>query len=213
MLKSSVQAFLLAGLMGVGLALPAHANVVYDLTFEVGGVQEGTGVLTLDFSTVAQAAGFSGSIDSVFVSLITTSIGNPDNLSNPTAIGPFDFTSSSDFSTATMGTDRSTATTPGKITSLTIEETEPSSDSAKQNPTNIPYLELFTGTFQVHGKSGSVGTEPTGWPTGTLVISGPFLVTTPLPSTWPLFAGGLALVAFLAWRRRHAAPRRSFAGA
>ena len=68
---------LFAALFATALSTQASASVVYYLTFEnvAGSLDEGTGVLTLNYSTIAQVESLSASLSATnFISLVTTNI-------------------------------------------------------------------------------------------------------------------------------------------
>lgn len=193
--KARLTTLLLAASIASGVAASARADVVYDLTFDnsAGTVSEGTGTLTLNYSTIAQVESVSHNLSAAnFTSLVTTSIDSDGSFT----ITPSNLANGS-FSTSPSGT----------FYSLTVAETVPSCDN--NGTCDILVLDLYTNTWQIHDKYNSQLTS------GDLVVSGPTLVsgsdqaTTPVPSTLPLFATGLGAIAFFGWLRK----RRGAAGA
>ncbi|WP_198030111.1 PEP-CTERM sorting domain-containing protein [Bradyrhizobium sp. Tv2a-2] len=155
-----------------GLAMPAKANVVYDLSFQGGG----SGVLTLNFATVAAAENINyTSITPYFVSLTVTGLDGmdfnilPSNLQNNGAIqtGP-----------------------SGQFWTLTINEAVPTSGD---------YLSIYT-------QSGEIYTTPYGhgiFNTTITSIDGPTLASAvPEPSTWAMMILGFVGLGFMAYGRK-----------
>jgi hypothetical protein len=185
MSRFAVGALLCAGLIAMGFSAPAEASVVYTLTFENANgtiVNEGSGTLTLNLSTLAQADNFNSSSNSTFNELATTTI---------------DGQTSFDLHSADLQTFSISTGSTGNVNSLTVEENVPASNNG--NPataTDILVLDLFTNQWQIHGTNNSTVDS------GRLAISLPALSATPLPATLPLFAGGLGLVGYLTKRRK-----------
>jgi hypothetical protein len=188
MRKYRVGALAFACLVGLGISAPAKANVIYDLTFDnYGSTVEGSGVLTLNFSTVSQAYGLSyQSLAPLLVSITTTNIdGNgaftimPSNLASGSAI-------------QTAATSDPPA---GHIYTLTAQE-------AGSGSSAVLFLDLYTGTWQIHSSNDNGATVDQ----GDLLVTGPTLATsTPLPGALSVFSGGLGLVGFLLRRKKRKA--------
>ncbi len=190
MIKARLTALLFAGLFATALSASANASVVYNLTFDnSGSTSEGTGVLTLNFTTLSQTENLSyQSITPYFTSVTTSSIDG---------YGPFTITPSNlqdgDIQSGPIG----------QLYTLTVEEDVPTCDS--NGTCNILILDLYTGDWQIHDKYDSYLTG------GNLSIAGPSLGSTPLPATLPLFAGGLGLVGYLSRRRKSNTARQALA--
>lgn len=184
MSKFVATAALCAGLLAVAFSAPAKADVVYTLDFDTyGGTLEGTGDLTLNFSSLSQADNLNESLSSILVNITTTNIDGNGTYT----ITPSNLASSSQFQTGSAG----------QIYTLTAGETEPTGD---QNGTaDTLFLDLYTNTWQIHGKYDSTVDQ------GKLVVNGPALSSTPLPASLPLFAGGLGFVGYLTRRRKRQA--------
>jgi hypothetical protein len=164
---------IVAGLfVGAGLSAPAKANVAYDLSFQGGG----SGVLTLDFATVALAENIGyTSITPYFVSLDVTGLDGmnfditPSNLQNNGAIqtGP-----------------------AGQFYTLTINEAVPGSGD---------YLSVYTS-------SGNIYSTPYGsgiYSATITSIAGPTLASAvPEPSTWAMMILGFAGLGLMGYRRK-----------
>jgi hypothetical protein len=169
------------------VAGPVQASVIYDLTFDnsAGTVSEGTGVLTLNLATVADAYGLNTSSTSIFTSLST---GNVDG--NGTFL-----VTSSNLSGFYINTSTTSSPPAGRIYTLTVTETEPTID---QTSGDILFIDLYTNTWQVHGQYDSTVDS------GTLLVTGPSLGTsaTPIPATLPLFASCLGTFGLLLRRAR-----------
>jgi hypothetical protein len=188
MFRVSPATLLVAAMIAFGISASARANVVYDLTFEnnAGTVSEGTGTLALNFTMLSQTYNLGyESITPYFVSVSAPNIdGN----------GPFNITPTNlqdgDIQTGNVG----------QLYTLSVVQTIPLCDSSGTCDTLI--LDLYTGSWQIHGQWDSTVDS------GVLLISGPSLfsgsseLSTPIPGTLPLFAGGLCLVGCLAKLRR-----------
>ena len=181
MFKRSVTpvVILFAGLISVGLSAPAKADVYYDVTLQ--GTDGGSGTLTLNFSTLAATdnIGYT-SITPYFVNLNV----NADSMNF--------------LITPSILQDGAIQTSPtGSFYTLTLEEVEPAGDSTGGNTL---FLDLYTGSWQIHGQYNSTVAS------GNLSVTGPYLgdplSATPLPATLPLFAGGLGLVGLLSGRKK-----------
>ena len=172
MFKAKAAALLLAGLAVTALSEPAAANVVYDLSFG-GGV---TGVLTLDFSSVAQTENIS--FESPLTQFVSLTVDGLDSQN-------FTITSSNLASGSYIGTGAE-----GQIYSLQIQEDAPGSGN---------YLWVYNSSWQIHQapNGNNVGN-------GNLSISGPSLAATPLSPSWTMMLLGLAGLGFvtIASRRR-----------
>lgn len=178
MSKLSSTALLLAGFVFAGLTCPASANVVYNITFDnYGSTVEGTGTLTLNFSTLAQDENYNGSLSSILVSINTSNLDGHGAFS----ITPSNLAGGSQFQTGNVG----------QIYTLTAEE-------AGSGANTVLFLDLFTNTWQLHNGSDNGATADQ----GSFIIAGPTVSTTPLPATLPLFAGGLGFVGYLTRRRK-----------
>lgn len=179
-------------LLATVVAGPVQASVIYDLTFDnaAGTVSEGTGVLTLNLATVADAYGLNTSSTSIFTSLST---GNIDGN------GTFTVTPSN-LSSFYIQTSLATDPPAGHIYTLTVTETEPTID---QTSGDVLFIDLYTGSWQIHGQYDSTVDS------GELVVAGPSLGATPLPATLPLFSGGLGALGLLGWRRKRKASAAS----
>jgi hypothetical protein len=181
MIKLRTAALLLAAVMALGLSAPAEANVVYDITFtNFGSTVEGTGTLTLNFSTLAAADSLNGSLAGILVGINTTNLDGQGTFS----ITPGDLASGSQFQTGSAG----------QIFTLTAEQ-------SGSGASTVLFLDLFTNSWQLHNGNDNGATAAQ----GSFTISGPFLAATPVPAALPLFAGGLGLVAYFAGRRRQRA--------
>jgi hypothetical protein len=174
--------FVFGCLLAAGLAAPAQASVVYTLDFDSsnGATVEGTGTLTLNFSSLSQANNLNESLAGILGNLTTTSIDG----SGPFTITPSNLASGSQFQTGNVG----------QIYTLTIAE-------AGSGSSSVLFLDLYTNTWQLHGGYDNGPTEAN----GKLVVSGPSVSATPLPSALPLFASGLALLGYLFLRRKGSA--------
>ena len=185
MIKAKSATLLFAALFAAALSTQASASVVYDLTFEngAGTVDEGTGVFTLNYSTIAQVENLSANLSATnFISLVTTNI----NSNGAFTVTPSNLAYGS-FSTSPTGT----------FYSLTVAETVPSCDYS--GTCDILIVDLYTNTWQIHDEYNSTLNS------GEFTVAGPTLSSTPLPATLPLFAGGLGFVGYLTRRRKHAA--------
>ena len=181
--------FALGCLLAVAFAAPAHANVVYTLDFDNNGTTvEGTGTLTLNFSSLAADENLNESLSGILVSITTTSIDSAGSYT----ITPSNLASGSQFQTGNTG----------QIYTLTAEESG--------SGTGLLFLDLFTNTWQIHYNSDSGGTDVSG---KLVVASGPTVTATPLPGTLPLVVGGLAFLGYLFFRRRSAGARLAPAAA
>ena len=189
MSKFSSTALLLAGLVFGGLTGPASANVVYNITFDnFGSTVEGTGTLTLNFSTLAQDENLNGSLSGILVGISTSNLDGNGAFS----ITPLNLASGSQFQTGDAG----------QIFTLTAEE-------AGSGANSVLFLDLFTSSWQLHNGSDNGGTADQ----GSFTITGPALVAaTPLPAALPLFVGGVGFVGYLA-RRRKQSDKRALAAA
>lgn len=181
MTKARLTAMLLAGLFATALSASANASVVYDLTFDNNGsTSEGTGVLTLNFTSLSQTYNLGyQSITPYFTSVTTTAVDG---------YGPFTITPSN------LADGYIQTGSIGQLYTLTLEQDVPSCNS--NGTCDILILDLYTGSWQIHDKYNSTLTS------GNLSIAGPTLSATPLPATLPLLAGGLGLVGFLSRRKR-----------
>ena len=181
MTKARLTAMLLAGLFATALSASANASVVYDLTFDNNGsTSEGTGVLTLNFTSLSQTYNLGyQSITPYFTSVTTTAVDG---------YGPFTITPSN------LADGYIQTGSIGQLYTLTLEQDVPSCDS--NGTCDILILDLYTGSWQIHDKYDLTLTS------GNLSIAGPTLSATPLPATLPLLAGGLGLVGFLSRRKR-----------
>ncbi len=166
---------------------PANANVVYNLTFkDYGNNVEGTGTLTLNFSTLAQDFNLNQSLASILVSITTTDIDGHGIFS----ITPANLASGSQFQTGNAG----------QVYTLTAEQ-------AGSGPSTLLFLDLFTNSWQLHNGNDNGPTADQ----GAFTITGPTFVagggegTTPLPGALPLFATGLGALGLLRWRRKRKA--------
>jgi hypothetical protein len=194
MFKQRCCALLLAGALAVAFATgpsaPANANVLYNLTFENSGgtVNEGTGVLTLNYATLAAVDSISANLSATnFVSVVTTTIDSQGAFS----ITPLNLSYGS-FSTSPTGT----------FYSLTVAETVPSCDYS--GSCDILVLDLYTSTWQIHDKYNST------LDSGALAVAGPFLPSTsldstPTPAALPLFATGIGILGMFVWIRKRKA--------
>jgi hypothetical protein len=182
MAKFGASALIVAGLIAIGFSAPAKANVVYDLTFESqnGKTVEGTGTLTLNFSTLAADESFNGTLVGILVSIST---------------GDIDGNGSFSILPATLDTGSQFQTEPnGKIDTLTAEESGSGANT-------VLFLDVFSQSWELHEGNDDGHTSDK----GKLVITGPDLVSaTPLPATLPLFAGGLGFVGYLTRRKKRA---------
>jgi hypothetical protein len=169
----------LAGLLAVAVSAPAKANVVYNITFDnFGSTVEGTGTLTLNFSTLAQDENLNESLSSILVSITTSNLDGHGSFS----ITPSNLASGSQFQTGNVG----------QIFTLTAEE-------AGSGASSVLFLDLFTNSWQLHNGNDNGATADQ----GSFTITGPSVVSaTPLPTTLPLFAGGLGFVGYLTRRRK-----------
>jgi len=166
---------------------PANAAVVYNITFKnsAGTVVEGTGVLTLNLATLAQANNLVSNSISTFTSLTTTVIDNQTAFN----LLPADLTQ---FSINTGNV--------GQVFGLTVAQTVPQSNF--NGTTNILILDLFTNAWQIHGQFNSTVDS------GAFTLSGPSLSAggtsgaTPIPGALPLFASGGVLIGYLGLRRK-----------
>jgi hypothetical protein len=184
--KSVAGALVAAGLLAAGLSAPANATVVYNLTFDnsAGTVVEGTGVLTLNLATVADAYGLNTNNLSIFTSVSTTDInGHGSFLLTPANVSQF-----------YIQTSLASDPPAGHIYTLTVAETVPQSNY--NGTTSILILDLYTNTWQIHGQYDSTIDS------GKLLVAGPYLGTsaTPLPAGLPLFATGLGTIGLLVRR-------------
>jgi hypothetical protein len=189
MFKSVAGALFAAGLLAAGLSAPANATVVYNLTFDnsAGNVVEGTGVLTLNLATVADAYGLNTNNTNIFISVSTGDInGHGSFLITPSNLAQF-----------YIQTSTTSDPPPGHIYTLTVAETVPPSNQ-QYPPTNILILDLYTNTWQIHGQYDSTIDS------GKLLVAGPYLGTsaTPLPAGLPLFATGLGTIGLLVRRAK-----------
>jgi PEP-CTERM motif len=161
-------------LVFAGLSAPARANVVYDLSFNGGG----SGVLTLNFATVALAenVGYTTST-SDFVSLVVTGL---DAMN-------FDVTSANLASFAIQ-------TSPtGSFYNLSIQETPPSSGD---------YIQVYSAL------GGNISVVDGGNVFSFIgAITGPTLApAVPEPSTWAMMILGFCGLGFMAYRRKQNGP-------
>jgi hypothetical protein len=191
MIKARLTAVLVAGLFATALSASANASVLYDLTFDNNGsTSEGTGVLTLNFTTLSQTYNLGyQSITPYFTSVTTTAIDG---------YGPFSITPSNlkdgDISSGPIG----------QLYTLTVEQDVPTCDS--NGTCDILILDLYTGGWQIHDQYDSTLVS------GNLSFTGPTLAAaTPLPATLPLFAGGLGFVGYLSRRRKGSTARQVIA--
>lgn len=184
---------LLAGSCAMALSSSANASTVtYD--FDLGNSGGATAVLTLDNITTTDGLMLTTTAD--FVSFVVTDINNGTNY------GKFTLTPSN-VTGFTFKTDTAGSSTPGKINSFNI-----SVDDTDGNNGTTPFLIVLNDNeWQIREKDN----DPVAGASGTLTLtSGPNLVVTgnssatPLPSTWPLFVGGLGLFGFLTRRKKRA---------
>jgi hypothetical protein len=166
---------------------PANANVVYNLTFKnYGNNVEGTGTLTLNFSTLAQDFNLNQSLASILVSITTTDIDGHGIFS----ITPANLASGSQFQTGNAG----------QVYTLTAEQ-------AGSGPSTLLFLDLFTNSWQLHNGNDNGPTADQGafTITGPTFVAGGGEVTTPLPAALPLFATGLGALGLVGLRRKRKA--------
>jgi len=171
------------GLIAASLSAPASANVVYNLNFTAfgGGTSEGTGTLTLNFSTLAADYSLNESLAGILVSIATSNLDGDGMFT----ITPTNLASGSQFQTGTAG----------QIYTLSAEE-------SGTGASTVLFLDLSTNSWRLEEGSDSGATSAQ----GAFTITGPTLVSaTPLPATLPLFAGGLGFVGYLAKRRKQTA--------
>jgi hypothetical protein len=158
-----------------GLASPAKANVVYDITFTPnGGGTSEVGVLTLNYSSLSQLASLSPIPESAFVSFTVSGLFGKS----------FDLTTTADLTTFSANTNSN-----GDITN----------NLQLVNANQSPELDVTGGSYQIYG--GANYQDYLGG--GTLTYSAPTLGPTPLPNSWTMFALGLSVMGALTyWRRR-----------
>lgn len=179
MTKARASALLFAALMAGGLSAPARASVYYDLTFDGSG--GGTGTLSLNFATIAATENLGyQSIVPYFVDVSAINVEGTNFSITPSNLQ-----------------DGAIQTSPtGSFYTLTVEQDEPAGDSTGGDTL---FLDLYTGTWQIHGQYDSTIYS------GDLTISGPYLGSppgaAPLPSTWTLMLAGLVGIGFIAYRR------------
>jgi len=176
------------GALATGAALfccaPANASVVYDLTFfDFSSHQEGTGTLTLNFSTLPQAFNYSNSLAPVLTSITTSDLNGHGTFT----ITPANLNSGSFLNTGAAG----------QVFSLTATQ-------AGSGAQSVLFLDLFTNSWQLHNGQAFGCTADQ----GAFTISAPHLSqggnasATPLPAALPLFAGGLGAFGYPGWRRK-----------
>ena len=180
MSKFYAGALLLGALAATALSGPASANIIYDLTLTPnGGGASVTGVLTLDFASVAAVESKSNIGKSDFVSF--TLSGSLFGKTFP-ELFPGDLNSFSIGSTSSTGAIQN---------SLTLT-----------NDSESPQLDIQGNSFNVEG--GPNFANFLGG--GSITFGAPMLAAaTPLPATLPLFAGGLGFVGYLTKRRNRGA--------
>ena len=147
-------------MIAAGFSAPASANVVYDITFDnYGSTVEGTGTLTLNFSTLAADYNVNESLASILVSINTSNLDGNGMFS----ITPTNLASGSQFQTGNAG----------QIYTFTAEQ-------SGSGASTVLFLDLFTNSWQLHNGSDNGGTADQ----GSFTITGPFLAAaTPLPAT------------------------------
>jgi hypothetical protein len=185
MLKFRARALLFAGLLAGGLSAPASANVVYNLTFYddfTFATVQGTGTLTLNFSTLAQTHNVNQSLSGILVSIAVPSLDGH----GPFSITPANLNSGSFFGTGNVGQV------------FTFNATQAGSG------VGLLFLDLFTNSWQLQNGNAFGGDIDD----GAFKISGPTLAAggdaaaTPSPAALPLFASGAGLLSFLGWRKK-----------
>jgi hypothetical protein len=176
-------AFVMAVLIGAGFAAPANADVIYTLTFKnSSNITVGTGTLDLNFTTLSQDYNLNESLSSILSSITTTNLDSNGSFT----ITPANLASGSQFQTSPSG----------QIYTLTAGQVEPASDSS--GSTNILFLDLYTNSWQIHGKYDSTVDS------GAFNVAGPTFsaAVVPEPATVLLFGAGLSGLAALRLRRK-----------
>jgi hypothetical protein len=179
MRKFAGSAILIASIAAVGFAVPAKADILYDLNFEnSSNVSIGTGVLDLNLSSLSQAYNLTSF--SSFKSLTTTSLDGQVIDITPTNLAGGSIDTGS----------------VGQIYSLTIQEDEPPTDA--NGTANILFLDIYTNDWQLHGTYNDTPYS------GPLLVSSPQdpPARVPEPLTLSLFGTGLAGVAAIRRRRK-----------
>jgi hypothetical protein len=162
---------------------PAKANVIYNITFFDNfsfTTTQGTGVVELNFPTVAASFNYNASLAPVLVSITTSDLNNHGAFS----ITPANLNAGSQFQTGNVG----------QVFTLTATQ-------AGSGALSVLFLDLFTNSWQLHG-GGAFGPQIDD---GAFRITGPTLAPAPVPG--PVAGAGLPglMIAgggLLAWWRR-----------
>jgi hypothetical protein len=177
----------------VGFGSPARADVLYTLTFAGGG----TGVLDLNFSSIAAVENANASIVPYFVSLTATNVDGQNFVINA----------------ANLADGYLQTGTSGQIYTLTLEETQPTGVAA-----GTDFLDIYTNGWQVHDtpydatvaansltiSSPSLSVSSSQTVTSSQTVSGSATVA-PEPSTLAMMVTGFCGLCLLAYRKRKGA--------
>jgi PEP-CTERM motif len=164
-------------------AVPAKANVIYDLTFGGGG----TGQLVLNLNSIAAVQNISyTSIAPYFVDLSANNVNGQNFVVTPGNLA------SGYLQTGALG----------QLYTLTVQEAPPTGV-----PTGTGYLDAYTNTWQVH----TTPYDSTA-ASNSLTIGSPRLAAdVPEPSTLAVMFAGFGALGFLAYGKRRGSRRVAYA--